>query len=285
MKNKTGLIIIFLILILMSVEVWGNLAKAQDNAQKINEGIDEAIAAHTADPDAHIEAGESINDHKVAPTIDHPAGSVLNDKVPPGEVDQSKLSDTEIQIYTAFESLDGWSKSGTGVTNTVLSVFFQTAASANDQKTLSTEPLGIGDVNTYVKDTFFQTGIKVENSGDILIYFMTGGFEDDDSDSGFGFKIEDGKLYAIIVKAVASSRTEYVTEISGITLTDMNIYKAFFDFSEGKIYFYVNGILKYTEDTNLPVDTSPTLFVYSIMTKENTSKRMGAAYFLYSREI
>ena len=119
----------------------------------------------------------------------------------------------------------------------------------------------------------------------VISYFMTGGFEDDDTDSGFGFKVEDGVLYAIVVKPVASTRTEYTTVISGVTITDLNVYKAYFDYTESKIYFYVNGVLEHTESTNLPVDSTPTLFVYSIENKVSTNKLMANSYLLYSREI
>lgn len=284
--SKTLYIILLLILsIFMATETWGNIPKAQDDNQKINEAIDEAIDNHLADPNAHIETGEVVDNHKSASVIDHPAGSVVNDKVPPGELNQSKLSATELQVYTAFESLDGWQKSASGITNSLLSALFQTSSSINTQRKMTAEPGGIGTINSYSDDTFFQTAIKLSSSADVLVYFMTGGFEDDDTDSGFGFKIEDGVLEAIVVKSVISVRTEFTTVISGITLSDLNVYKAFFDVSEGKIYFYVNGVLKHTESTDLPTASTPTLFVYSIENTIASNKFMGVAYLLYSREI
>ena len=269
----------------MAIDTWGNIPKAQDDNQKINEAIDEAVTDHLADSNAHIDTGESVDDHKTAVVIDHPAASVVNDKVPPGELNQSKISDTELQVYTAFESLDGWNLGAGGITNSLLSAFFQTTSSINTQRMMTAEPSGLGDINSYSDDTFFQTAVKLSSSADVLVYFMTGGFADDDSDNGFGFKIEDGQLFAIIVRAVASSRTEFTTEITGITLTNINVYKAFFDASENKIYFYVNGVLKHTEETNFPGEATPTLFFYSIENKVGVNKFMAAAYLLYSREI
>jgi len=288
MKKILKIFVVTLLIILyfiMAIDTWGNIPKAQDDNQKINEAIDEAIDSHLADSNAHIDTGESVNAHKSATIIDHPAGSVVNDKVPPGELNQSKLSNTELQVYTAFESLDGWLGALSGVSNSLLSVLMQTGTTINTQRKITAEPGGIGSINSYSDDTFFQTAIKLSSSADILCYFMTGGFEDDDSDSGFGFKIEDGSLYAIVVKAVTSSRTEFTTEITGITSTNLNIYKAFLDSSESKIYFYVNGVLKHTESTNLPTATTPSLFFYSIENKATSNKAMAAAYLLYSREI
>lgn len=269
----------------MAIEVWGNLSKAQDNNQKINEAIDDAILNHVDDPDAHIEADQSVQNHKGAVVIDHPAGSVVNDKVPPGELNQSKLSDTELQIYTAFESLDGWDGVGAGISNSLLSVALQTSNVINTQRAIYSNPIGIGTPNPYNKNTFFQTAVKLNSSSDVLAYFMTGDFQDDDTDSNFGFKIEDGVLYALVVKAVGPTRTEFTTVISGITITNLNIYKAYFDVGEGKIYFYVNGVLEHTEETNLPTEETDTLFWYSVENKIGSNRLLAAAYLLYSREI
>lgn len=64
----------------MADPVWGTLPKAQDNPQTIDEAIAAAIAAHEADPTAHMGAGESIDVHRKQDIIDHPAGSIVGDK-------------------------------------------------------------------------------------------------------------------------------------------------------------------------------------------------------------
>lgn len=264
---------------------WGLLEKSQVDDETIEEAIDRLIAAHNDDADAHIGAGKSLNTHKTQETVDHPADSIVEDKIPTGEMPQRKLSNTEISVFTAFESLDGFNKSGAGITQKLLGVTLNTGAVINTQRYINNEPTGIGDINTYDKDTFFQTAIKLAQITDQEILFMTGDFQDDDSDEGFGFKIEDGTLYAIVVKKVVGARTEYKTEITGITLTNLNVYSAFFDVSESKIYFYVNGVLKHTESTNLPDQNNPVMFVYSIENTAAASKYMGIAYLFYSREI
>jgi len=63
--------------------VWGNLAKAQDNNEKINDAISTAIVNHEADEAAHLGVGESLQSHKAAEIIDHVAESVVNDKLKP----------------------------------------------------------------------------------------------------------------------------------------------------------------------------------------------------------
>lgn len=65
----------------MSLPVWEQLAKTQNDATRIDEAIDEAIAAHNNDPGAHLGPDESLEAHREASVIDHPAESVPNDKL------------------------------------------------------------------------------------------------------------------------------------------------------------------------------------------------------------
>src|SRR5665648_264201 len=78
------------------VAVWGLLPKAQDDATTIDDEINAAVAAHNDDPTAHMAAGQSIDVHRVNTIIDHPAGSVVGDKI-------ARLH----SIRTNFTSFDG----------------------------------------------------------------------------------------------------------------------------------------------------------------------------------
>jgi hypothetical protein len=269
----------------MSEPVWGLLEKSQVDNEKIEEAVDRIVEQHNDDETAHLETGQALQSHKAAEIIDHAALSIINDKIANGVLQQSKLSSTELQAYITFESMDGWNKSAAGITNSILGTAIYTGSTINTVRFISNEPSGIGDINPYNKDTFFQTAIKLNATTNQLVYFMTGDFQNDDSDCGFGFKVSNGTLYAIVVKAVGASRTEYTTEITGITLTNLNIYKAFYDYSEGKIYFYVNGVLKHTEETNLPGESHPVMFTYYIKNTAAESKIMGISYLFYSRKI
>lgn len=68
----------------MNLPVWGQLQKSLDNPETIEEAIIRLINEHAADPTAHLAEGESLNMHKTDEVIDHPAFSVVNDKVPDG---------------------------------------------------------------------------------------------------------------------------------------------------------------------------------------------------------
>lgn len=66
----------------MALPLWGELEKAQDSNQTIEQAIAAAIVAHEEDPTAHLGVGESLQSHKHDPIIDHPAQSVVLDKTP-----------------------------------------------------------------------------------------------------------------------------------------------------------------------------------------------------------
>jgi len=65
----------------MANPVWGQLEKAQDDDETIEEAIARLIAEHETDAGAHTGAGESLETHKAQDVIDHKAESILNDKL------------------------------------------------------------------------------------------------------------------------------------------------------------------------------------------------------------
>jgi len=89
----------------MADPTWGMLAKALDDAQTINEAITEAIAAHEADSNAHLGAGESLETHRAGEVIDHPAESIVPDKI-------IKTFYSEQIIAASFQSLDAFTAVG-----------------------------------------------------------------------------------------------------------------------------------------------------------------------------
>ena len=64
----------------MALPLWGELQKSQDDPETIEEAISRIVAEHEASPTSHLGDGESLQAHKSAETIDHPAESVVVDK-------------------------------------------------------------------------------------------------------------------------------------------------------------------------------------------------------------
>lgn len=67
----------------MGLPIWGDLDRAVNDATKIDEAIATAIAAHNSDSESHLGADESLETHRGSDIIDHPAESVVNDKIKP----------------------------------------------------------------------------------------------------------------------------------------------------------------------------------------------------------
>ena len=109
---QTGAYIFFLYIVIffigMSVTVWGQLNKAQDDPETIEEAIVRLIAVHEAEPTSHTGDGESIDVHRKNDIIDHPKGSVVLDKIPFTQYDEFK----------ADLGSHGWSyETGSGIAN------------------------------------------------------------------------------------------------------------------------------------------------------------------------
>lgn len=65
----------------MPIQIWGDLGRAINDDTRIDEAIGQAIDAHLADPDAHLDETGSLQSHRASEIIDHLAESVVNDKI------------------------------------------------------------------------------------------------------------------------------------------------------------------------------------------------------------
>src|SRR5574343_697483 len=109
--KKTLLVFLFCCIILYMVNpVWGLLGKAQDNPQTIEERIAEMISQHEEDPEAHMGAGESIENHRINEVVDHPAFSVFTDKL----AYDRNVFESNFQTLSGFDVSSGAEKTGFG---------------------------------------------------------------------------------------------------------------------------------------------------------------------------
>lgn len=245
----------------MALPVWGNLEKSQIDDEKIEEAIARLIQAHEDDPNAHVEVGESLQSHKVSEIIDHAVRSVVYDKIAEFGIDLKKLVGDQYMLMTCFESRDGWNAqdgdAGYIISASVFGLIVQTGGGVGAEVYMSTEPSIADPVVKFNKDGFFQTTVRCYQTTSQEIYIIVG-----EKTEGYGFKILNNTLYAYHNNAAG----EVTTEITGITLTLHNIYRAVFDTTAGKIYFYVNGVLKATHDTDLPTGDTSIVFTYQVKT-------------------
>lgn len=265
--------------------IWGMLPKALDDDQTIVEAIAALIAAHEADETAHLGAGESLQSHRASEIIDHLAESIVQDKILDGELNLAKKSWNEFEYNTCWDSLGAWGYAAGRATAGVAGMMLSANAGINTVAKLSGE--GFGDVNAtdWTKDMLFQTALALPATTEQLAYFMIGSCELDGTDNAFGFKVVNGTLYAIHIVGDGDTQTEYTTEITGITLTNFNVYRAVWNVTDQAFYFYVNGILKATQTTNIPTVNMPSFFAYYLKNTSAASRTMYDKYLSVSKKI
>jgi len=253
----------------MPLPNWGNLEKAQGDPVTIDEEIAQAIQDHLDDPDAHTEDGQSLYVHKISEIIDHLVRSIVRDK----------LAFNRFQIETYFESLDGFSKTAGVFINQIANVELDTTnVNGNMQQLYAMAADANEDGANPANSPFWQTIVKFNSTTNQTAYIISG---DPDIPVGWGFKIVNGTLYACWVD---NTDTEQTFEISGITLTNWNVYKMEFT-SATSIAFYVNGTLKHTVTANLPTGAASTFIMYRITTNTTAIRKMFIQLLIYDEDF
>lgn len=231
----------------MADPVWGQLSKAQDDAETIEEAIARLITAHEADSGAHTGSGESLETHKAQDIIDHPAGSILADKE----------TFTEVVSKCNFGSLDGWHISD------ALWVKIQAYGAA-----LIAAEYGVEN-NSWIKQNISWSEGFTAWDKNWMIQFVAwsnygtgvtfrGGLIGDGFQEGFGLEFLNGDVRGFLQNGAAYTYTSYFT----IDHTDIHTYRAIYDRTEEEFQFYVDGVLKGTiaKTTHTPGEDMNTWF-------------------------
>lgn len=263
----------------MPLPTWDQLEKNQTDAEKIETAISRLIAAHNDDANAHIGAGRSLNSHKASAIIDHIAKSIVYDKLEEGSVDWTKLVFDQFLLATCFESIDGWNTfgdAGYATSNKIFEARIDCDNDINDSLLFYTQSPTAQYPTDFAKDSFIQSSIRTTFATNQIIYFVTGDFDTE----AYGFKISNGNLYALHVHL----GVEYTTQITGITVTNYNVLRAILDKTNDKIYFYANGTLKTTHDSNLPSGSNKHTIEYYVETLTANVRSLIIRELFYSQK-
>lgn len=209
-------------------EIWGLLPKSTTSAETIDESVSAAIAAHEADEEAHLGAGESLLSHKAEAIIDHVAGSILGDK----------LSMTEYQAKIVFEALDKWTVTG-NVQNDVWPgvVLWSDYSPANPAKLVSKDS-SVPDYVDWSKGMTFQVVASVAETVNKRVYMGHGVLSGTDMHDGFGFEIVNGTLYGYL----DADGTIDTVVLAGVDLYVTHCYRAQWDPAEKMCYYFIDGV-------------------------------------------
>ena len=249
----------------MALPVWGNLQKSQIDPETIEEAIDRIIQAHEDDPNAHVEAGESLQSHKAQEIIDHVVASIIADKIKDGEIKINKLDWDRAILGPSFESLDGWGQSAVGVGAAItINVGICRIKSGQAVGNITRIYIDHGtDPVMEAKDPFFQCIVDFSSAPAAEDVRVCSGLDDPfniNTDSfGFMWESDDNKMYAFSYDGAALTQTEIV----GYEKNKVNTLKAaMFDNGE-TIKFYVNGVLKTTHSEAACYIDSNYLFAFA----------------------
>jgi len=264
-----------------------------DKDSDFNEGEEEPRVLDERDEEMEV-LRKSIEDlnQEVRPGDPRGIRSLLESKneFDPGH-EHVFLPRNKTTIYSAFESLDGWSTGGVGteaITQRVGGVQITTGSSTNDDAFVIADTSGLNSFIPSSKASIFQTVLSLVSLTNVTAYWgvgdITAGGGFGGGEEGYGFKFVNGTLSALSVEA----GNETLTTISGITLTDANEYKAIFNATadgQHSVTYLVNGLNVATHRANLP-DTDDNIFgSYYIKTTTTSVKTMYLRYFYFVQQI
>lgn len=252
------------------MDTWGYLPKDQIDPTTVDQEIDLKIIDHEADPDAHLEVGESLQSHKASEIIDHVVGSVLIDK----------LSKTEMFATILFESLDGFTITGY-VYNDIFpgcycSVDYGGVAEA---KAISNTEIPLVFLTQSV-DLLFQTTIRFDftNTHYHAFFGYLGGYYT--TDFVFGFRVADGVLFCQYYDLTYN----YSFEVTGIDLSVDHVFRVQYNATSKIVTWYIDGIeiATYTVQagTEWEFNTGPS---FGVKVTESNDGSMMVGPIMFSR--
>ena len=209
------------------MDVWGDLPKSQVDPATIDDEIDTKIDTHLADPDAHLETGQSLQSHKASEIIDHVVGSVLSDK----------LSMTELSYITIFESLTGWNIKGDVTNDDFPGCRVYVEYGAVDESSAYTQPQVPVNFLSNEKDLLCQVMCRFSLSYTTFYAWLGFIYGETSTDNLMGFQVRNGALYTHFYDGVYL----HSTLISGVNLENDNIFRVQYNKTSKKITWYING--------------------------------------------
>lgn len=229
-KKKIVLLIILVIIVYMANETWGMMPKSQVDGQLIEERIAQMIAEHESDPEAHLGEGESLQAHRQNDVIDHPAFSVVPDKVTRGNIQINN----DLSRFSSYDYSGEWSAWGGGEALDELG-----SGAVHDWLFVQCGQLYPNTIINFSKKPIFNITYKQTASFVGTLKMLAGHI---DNNQGFGFVQINGTLYGSYFN---SSGTRVDTSLLTVTPGTTYRLEARFIYT-GEIEFWVNDVLEAT---------------------------------------
>lgn len=249
---------------------WYALPRTVDDPESIMEAIDEKLLSHNMDPSAHGQSDEAVYEHRNSPQLDHPEGSV-------GSV---KFSNREFYYYSTFESLDAWENFGQSANLGWPGVFMQTTNSSGQFCIITSIPYETSGFLNFEKNPIFQFISKLSSLSNVEFDMLWGSIAGDETDQSFGFDVRSGALNAVVVQDGVWTEEE----ITGVDVTEYHIYRARWDSTNKKCYFYIDGV----EEKTITVTSLPSVSEsgpwFKVKTLEDVNKHLSVRDSFITRD-
>ncbi len=200
--------------------------KSQEDPETIEQAIDRIVASHNDDPTAHLGTGQSLEEHRQNDVIDHPAGSILADKVTP----------RQMWFEYPFHTLDDWSHSAVFYTLSSPGVEVSIPSGAAATYYLFTTPYDALDWMDWSKNPYFEAFAYLNVSSGRYREIAWGSAI---GDNVLGFRADGTTLYAVCI----INGSDHTASISGAVTSGRRNYRAYVDPATGNVNFEIDGVL------------------------------------------
>jgi len=245
----------------MSIEVWGQLPKAQDDAQTIQEAIDASILAHEEDPASHLGTGKSLENHKTNGTIDHPASSIVPDKFSNNQPTYQEFFAGSSSHYTEGNVL----QSGGGMIS-----FIPTSGSRNTLLSLGV-PF-IDRANFPLNDIIADFSIEYTKSSGVV---NSGGISIGDHSTGFGIEWNTTQIRLFYAFEDTVTYSSWLTK----DISQVHTYRLYLSVVDSSIFLFVDGV----QVLSLSIPDDQDGFLYEVLMSFNmptgNTSQMNLAMF------
>jgi hypothetical protein len=213
----------------MALPTWEHLHKNQTDSEQIEDAVARLIAAHEADPEAHLGVGESLQSHRASEIVDHLARSIVRDK----------LAFDRRSIDEHFATIDSWYKAG--------DISLQTLGEVK----IIVDPYGEDYAVMAVQIPSSLAGAwspSVRPCWDVRLYIqyperckVSIGAEHTDAERGWGFFTDPASTEPHAwCWAVDADGDHWEAPCTGINLGEINTYRCEMD-GDNVLHWLVNG--------------------------------------------
>jgi len=217
----------------MSQFIWGDLQKSLDDDETIEQAIARVVAEHEADPAAHQGEGESLQNHKANEILDHPMGSVKNDK-------NSSYSFLYNLLFTDFAD---WQKSAGFSRSYGGDVVFQSGSGTGNFNLTKEFNYHFTYINSSVSFYFSLDTVLIAYDWNDNCYISFGlGYPAYNDNAFVGFEVKGNKLFTVCYKQNGS---RYSKEILGVNPLDESLKNYYFvyDATLKELSFFISNNL------------------------------------------